>query len=89
MHKDVENDNASEVTIETSRLLSELDYVIDQSGVMREIVDRYECLHSLESLTGPSPKTRILRKEIKLMELKLRLDRAAHKVGIGALFSHA
>lgn len=89
MHKDVENDNASEVIIETSRLLSELDYVIDQSGVMREIVDRYECLHSLESLTGPSPKTRILRQEIKLMELKLRLDRAGHQVGIGALLSHA
>lgn len=89
MHKDAEIDSNFEVTIETARLLSALDDVIDQSGVMREIVDRYECLHSLESLTGPSPKTRILRKEIKLMELKLRLDRAAHKVGIGALFSHA
>ena len=89
MHKDAETDTDSEVTIETSRLLSELDDVIDQSGVMREIVERYECLHSLESLTGPSPKTRILRKEIKLMELKLRLERAGQQVGIRSLFSHA
>ncbi len=32
MHKDVETDTESKVTIETSRLLSELDDAIDQSG---------------------------------------------------------
>jgi hypothetical protein len=89
MHKDVETDTESEVTIETSRLLSELDDAIDQSGTLRDIVDRYECLRNLESLTGPSPRTRVLRKEIKLMELKLRLERAGRQLGVGSLFSHA
>jgi hypothetical protein len=89
MHKDAVIYTDSEVTIETSRLLSELDDVIDHSGVMREIVDRYECLRNLESLTGPSPRTRILRKEIKLMELKLRLERAGRQLRVGNQFSPA
>lgn len=89
MRKDAEAHTESEVIVETSRLLSELDDAIDQSGVMREIVDRCERLHSLECLTGPSPKTRILRGEIKLMELKLKLDRAGYRVGSRALFSQS
>ena len=89
MHQDAEAESDTEVSFETSRLLSELDDVIDQSSVMRDIIDRYECLHSLENLTGPSPKTRILRKEIKLMELKLRLERAGRQLGAGKFFSPA
>jgi len=50
----------TEVATETSRLLAELDVAIDQSSVMREIVDKYQRLHSLESITGPSGKTRFL-----------------------------
>lgn len=64
----------TEVAIETSRLLAELDDAIDQSSVMREIVDKYQRLHSLESITGPSEKTRAMRREIELMERALRFE---------------
>jgi len=63
------------VAIETSRLLAELADAIDQSSVMREIVDKYQRLHSLEGITGPSEKTRAMRREIELMERALRFDR--------------
>ncbi len=72
MHKDVLHRMRGEATKETSRLLSELDNAIDQSGVVRDIVNRCERLHYLENLTGPTRQTRVLRKEIKLMEIKLR-----------------
>jgi hypothetical protein len=63
------------VATETSRLLAELDAAIDQSSVMREIVDKHQLLHNLESITGPSGKTQALRSEIELMERALRFDR--------------
>ena len=65
----------TEVAIETSRLLAELDDAIDQSSVMREIVDKYQLLHSLESITGPSEKIRAMHREIELMEPALGFDR--------------
>lgn len=70
--------NNMEATHETSRLLSELDRAIDQSSAMREIVRRYEHIRSIENITGPSRSTRIMRKEIQLMESKLRLVRSRH-----------
>jgi hypothetical protein len=63
------------VATETTRLLAELDAAIDQSSIVREIVDKYQLLHSLENITGPSGKTRALRREIELMECALRFDR--------------
>jgi hypothetical protein len=42
---------------------------------MREIVDKYERLHSIESIVGPSSKTRILREEIELMEREFNFGR--------------
>lgn len=66
-----------EATRETTRLLSELDLAIDQSSVMRNIVDKYADLHNLESITGPSRLTRIMRKEIQVMESKLRFVRSS------------
>ncbi len=68
--------NNTEATSETSRLLTELDQVIDQSSVMREIIRKYEYIRSIENITGPSRLTRIMRKEIQLMESKLRRVRA-------------
>ena len=68
-------DNREEIR-ETSRLLSELDSAIDRSGVMREIVDKYERLRSIESITGPSRMTRILREEIQVLESRLGKLRA-------------
>ena len=65
-----------EVATATSRLLAALDDALDQSSVMREIVDKYERLHNIESITGPSIKTRILREEIESMERELRIERS-------------
>lgn len=62
---------------ETSRLLSELDQVIDQSSALRDILCKYEHLRSIERITGPSRLTRIMRKEIQIMESRLRILRAA------------
>lgn len=81
-------DPDKEVSSETSRLLSELDDVIDQSSLMRDIVNRYQRLHNLESLTGPSLKTRILRNEIKLLEMKLRLERGNLNLESDVVLSH-
>ena len=67
--------NNMEATNETSRLLTELDQAIDQSSVMREIIRKYEYIRSIENITGPSRLTRIMRKEIQLMESKLSVLR--------------
>ena len=50
-----------ELARETSQLLSELDLAIDQFGVMREIIGKYDCIRSIENITGPSRLTRIMR----------------------------
>lgn len=70
--------NNMEATNETSRLLTELDQAIDQSSVMREIIRKYEYIRSIENITGPSRLTRIMRKEIQLMESKLSALRTRH-----------
>ena len=67
--------NNMEATRETSRLLSELDLAIDESSVMRDIISRYEHVRNIEKLTGPSRLTRIMRKEIQILESRLRLVR--------------
>ena len=61
---------------ETSRLLSELDLAIDESSVMRDIISKYEYIRSIENITGPSRMTRIMRKEIQILESRLRLVRS-------------
>ena len=57
---------------ETSRLLTELDQALDRSGVMREILRRYERIRHIESITGPSQITRVMRKELEILERRLR-----------------
>jgi len=61
----------------TLRLLEELDQVLDQSSVMREILQRYQQLYDLESITGPSLKTTSMRRDIEHMEQCLRDGRVA------------
>ena len=78
MNKDLD----AEAATETSRLLAELDDALDQSSVLREIVDKYERLHSIESIAGASCKTRILREEIESMERDLRSERHQQRVDI-------
>ena len=56
----------------TSQLRSQLDRALDRSSIMRDIIARYERLHLLESVTGPSHRTRLLRREIAQMESELR-----------------
>ena len=65
-------DSDQDPSRETSRLLSELDQAIDRSSVMREIIGRYDRLRSIESITGPSRLTRIMRSEIRAMESRLQ-----------------
>jgi len=61
---------------ETTRLLRELDRVVDESSMIRDIAVKYEALRDLERLTGPSHGTRTLREEIVSLENRLRLTRA-------------
>ena len=61
--------------LRTSHLLSQLDRALDRSSIMRDIVAGYERLHLLESITGPSHRTRMLRQEIAQMESQLRYAR--------------
>ena len=66
---------ANSATLETSQLLSQLDRVIDQSSLMRDIVGRWENLHRIDGITGPSQRTKIMRQEIEVMESRLDLTR--------------
>jgi hypothetical protein len=66
---------------ETTRLLSELDLAIEQLSAMREIVTRYEKLHRLESITGPSNRTRVMREEIEKLERRLEGVRKTQRIG--------
>lgn len=61
----------TEVTRETARLLNELDDALDYSSALREILDKYEQLSNLERLTGPSRFTRLLRRQIRILEDRL------------------
>lgn len=76
-----------ETAKETSRLLSELDLAIDQSSAMRDIISKYEHMRSIENITGPSRVTRIMRKEIQIMESKLRLVRLSRDAKQNSLYS--
>ena len=71
----MDKDLNSEVTNETSHLLAELGEALDQCGVMRNIVDKYERLHSIEEITGTSCRTRDLRKEVESLERELSFER--------------
>jgi hypothetical protein len=66
-----------ELANETSRLLSELELTLDHCNTIRAIARHREQLYDLESLTGPSPRTRSLRAEICQLEQRLGAERAA------------
>ena len=65
--------------VKTKHLLSELDFAIEQLNAMRDIVSRYERLHKLESITGPTRRTRIMRREIEIMENRFNCARNARE----------
>ena len=60
---------------ETSRLLSELELALDHCSTILAIARQREQLYDLESLTGPSQRTRSLRAEIRLLEQHLNAAR--------------
>ena len=66
----------SDLRKETSHLLSELERALDHCSTIRAIARHREQLYSLESITGPSPKTRNLRAEIRQLEQHLSAARA-------------
>jgi hypothetical protein len=68
---------ACELTNETTRLLSELEQALDHCSTIRTIARHREQLYDLESLTGPSPRTRTLRAEIRQLEQRLGAEREA------------
>jgi len=72
MNREAESETAGQ----TGRLLAELDRVLDESSALRDIMRRYEQLRELESITGPSPRTRGLREEISRLERRLRSGRS-------------
>ena len=67
---------------ETSRLLSELDSVIDHSSILRDIVNCRERLAALERITGPSRKTKSLREQIRRLESRLALARESRDLPV-------
>ena len=71
----MDKDTLTKVAMETSRLLAELDDALDQSSVMRDIVDKYERLHGFEDIAGTSCRTRDLRNEIESMEREFSFER--------------
>ena len=71
----MDKDFSTKETMETSRLLAELDDALDQSSVIRDIVDQYERLHSIEDIAGTSCRTRDLRKKIESKERDLNFQR--------------
>ena len=74
----MDQDSSTKSVMETSRLLAELDDALDQSSVMRDIVDKYERLHNIEDIAGTSCRTRDLRKEIESIERDLNAERCQH-----------
>lgn len=57
---------------DTSRLLGELDLVIEQSNLVREIVKKSVQLRNIEQITGPSKRTEQMRHDIAAMEARLQ-----------------
>lgn len=63
------------VTSTTDDLLARLNVVMNQSTLVREIVDKSEQLWTLEQSVGHSTQTQELRSEIARLEDLLRISR--------------
>lgn len=62
-------------TSTTDDLLARLNLVMNQSTLVREIVDKSEQLWTLQQAAGPSRQTKQLRNEIARLEDLLRISR--------------
>lgn len=71
----MENDITPAINADTNELLAKLSLVMNQSNLVREIVDKSEILWTLEQSDGISKKTKKLRNEIARLEDLLRIAR--------------
>lgn len=71
----MERNHSPAVTSTTNELLAKLNIVMNQSCLVREIVDKSEKLWSLEQSIGNSRESRQLRNEIARLEDLLRITR--------------
>ncbi len=55
----------------TSRLLSKLSQAIDETQLVRSINNLEENIYKIESVNGPTPRSKFLRNEINQLERKL------------------
>ncbi|MCP4431929.1 MAG: hypothetical protein GY806_13185 [Gammaproteobacteria bacterium] len=67
--------NIHTITASTNELLAKLNNVMNQSNLVREIVDKSEALWNLEQSIGYSTETQNLRNEIARLEDLLRIIR--------------
>jgi hypothetical protein len=79
----------SSITGETRQLLAELDQALNRSDAIRDIVRRWERLHDMETVIGPSRRTRILHKEIMLLERKIHFHDVARNSGVAVTAPHS
>ena len=77
------------ITGETNRLLAELDQAINRSDAIRDIVRRWERLHDMERVIGPSRRTRVLYKEIMLLERRIHAGQSNRNSGAEPISSPA
>lgn len=71
----MEHEPSSTLASTTDDLLVRLKHVMNQSTLVREIVDKSEELWSLEQAVGTSAETQELRKDISRLEDLLRISR--------------
>jgi len=71
----MEHELTSPTVTATNDLLVKLNHVMNQSNLVREIVDKSERLWSLEQSVGSSEQTNLLRGEIARLEDLLRVTR--------------
>ena len=71
----MEHELAPSTVTATNDLLVKLNHVMNQSNLVREIVDKSERLWSLEQSVGSSEQTKRIRSEIARLEDLLRVTR--------------
>ena len=67
--------NIHAINSNTNELLAKLNNVMNQSNLVRQIVDKSEALWNLEQSIGYSDETQYLRNEIARLEDLLRIIR--------------
>ena len=69
----------------TSQLLSNLNRAIDETKLLRTISSVQSDIYKIESVSGPSMRTRFLRRQLKSLEIQLEMVRKQFTVHYNAL----